>query len=116
MGLTAEIKEKIVLALTGTTREQALCHFAVDEKRCALGVIAEALGFEFEERVRCGAEECSGMTYGLPNEAEFVALLGDDQLRVAIINANDRERRSFDEIAKMVKEWPVVEESGDEVV
>lgn len=86
MALTNEIKDKIVLALTGTTREQCSYRLADGEARCALGVIAESIG----------VDSC----------AEVLSFVDDLELSCRIAAKND-SGSTFDEIAKLVKEWPV---------
>lgn len=117
--LTDKMRERIVLALTSTTREKCRGFLAFNEKRCGMGVVLEALGFvlilEEKEHVTT-LEEIGWVTHEkavVCNSTKTIRL-GDGatiqdvlplKLMQDIMNSNDCLNKSFDEIAKMVKDW-----------
>jgi hypothetical protein len=109
--LTDEVREKIVLALTTTRREQCTRWYGLGEKRCANGVIAEALGVPLFAGI--GHIEDGEQVYMLhrPSLFEQVPIA----LSVALASANNNGA-SFDECAKIAKDWqptPVPEWAQD---
>lgn len=96
--LSDEVREKIVLALTGTTREQ--CRGALTtngEDRCAMGVLCDVYKVNlrplFDGYIRDMCPEREQMNREISLKLEGF-----------LMHANDRGA-TFDEIAKLVKEW-----------
>jgi hypothetical protein len=105
--LSDEVREKIVLALTGTARPQIRGE-SVDADgvgACAVGVICEGA---FGGQVHLGrGRDCTCRGWGTHFELTAWERTTDalgEQLYIALVNAND-SGRTFDEIAKLVKEW-----------
>lgn len=103
--LSPLIREQIVLALTQTDVVQCTRIFGQsDGSRCALGVIAERVfGFTLEARHNSYFPD---LIFVLSREDQdrFEQLL-PHKLRDRIVWANDILHHSFDQIAKLVKEW-----------
>ena len=97
MPLSDEVREKIVLALTGTTREQCTGKLQIGAARCAIGVVAEAYGVGFIDSDGVILREMSRRRLEMDNDMPA-------ELYAQIVISNDKGA-TFDEIAKMVKEW-----------
>ncbi len=93
-----ELKEKFVMALVGTTRRQCVGVFGDQSgARCAVGVIlTDVLGRQLEYE---GSSYCGAPIW----DVELPLALQDQ-----IVAAND-SGKTFDDIAKIVKDFPVID-------
>jgi hypothetical protein len=105
-------RETIVLALSSTTAPQTT-HKMGDANgyRCALGVVLEALGFQLQIVSKVVAMDCDGFTaiewqcqMRSEDVPEIHALI-PSSLMTFLVDCNDKELLSFDDIAKRVKDW-----------
>lgn len=110
--LTDEVREKAVLALTSTTRKQCFGVLGVNQERCVLGVLAEALGIKVvpwngvvvTNDVRPFLWD--GIYYNVsPQEKGRLMNLLGDKLYFILIHLNDTHQMPFAECAKVVKDW-----------
>lgn len=92
--MTDEVREKVVLALTSTTREQCVGYMVQGAARCALSVIAEGFGVVLKDEPHKIASD---------DAYRALEVLSDDE-RFSIFEGNDDAGLSFDEIAKLVKD------------
>lgn len=105
MALTAELKERIVMALVAAEGRVEQCRFTLarGEARCAVGVILESIyGIEFEDEEAYIPKGKPG-PWWQPGAEQFWNDVPAG-LQSAIANANN-SGSSFDTIARMVKEW-----------
>ncbi len=99
-------RDKIVMALIGTTRPQIQGHIIdADGGACAIGVLAEALaGYELDKHVR----ESPGYATMYAQEALMPYLRLEQSQEIGYRNDGTQgyDPHTFDEIAKVIKDWP----------
>lgn len=101
--MDSTLRERVVLALLSTTREQCISYLGHGEARCALGLIGEAVfGFEL---VCCAPEWGEGTkAFHVMDNYRLRDALGWN-LALEIARRNNAGA-TFDEIAKFLKEVP----------